>query len=168
MILATQRLFSSWQFYRYKADFDNLYQGGAFGEVQHTSVVIEGTPCSIAVNSVFCPGNLGSDADDPTYIVLNVFPRSPDACIVFSYLPRHHQRLADLINMIQASKGHHQLYLLSKLVLRYCENLVIAPKVFSTFSIPQVNALKEYFVANAFGQNDYDDPKLYLFGPIES
>ena len=166
MILATQRLFSTSQFYRYKAEIDNLYQGGAFSEVRHATVVIESTPCSIAVSSVFCPGNLGSDGDDPAYIVLNVFPRISDTCIVFSYLPRHHQKLADLINMIKAPTGHHQLYLLSKLVLRYCENLAIAPKMFSTFSDAQINALKDYFVANVFGQNDYEDPKVYLFGAI--
>jgi len=56
---------------------------------------------------------------------------------------------------------------ISKLALWHCENLVISPEVFESFDRSQVEAIVKYFEANIFGPGqDYDDPKVFLFGPV--
>lgn len=67
---------------------------------------------------------------------------------------------------IATATGDHQLYPLSKFILKYTETFTLKPSVHEMFTKPQVEAITDHFLANSVGNRaEWDDPKLSLFGP---
>ena len=66
-----------------------------------------------------------------------------------------------------AASGQYQLYELSKLILRRCENQVISPGHYESFSSRQRQAIEEYFRKNT-GEHEFnaENPEIFLFGAV--
>lgn len=65
---------------------------------------------------------------------------------------------------IHNAGDYHQKYLLSKLVLRNCENFVLSPRYFATFSEQKKEIIKEYYCVTLCSDLvDFEDPNLFLF-----
>jgi hypothetical protein len=99
---------------------------------------------------------------------LNVFPDHKGITeVVFSCINEHEPQVKKYIAPILEASGHYRLYLLSKLILEKCENLVIAPVLFQSYSEQQKEIISRYFERNTFGQTYDDDSKhLFLFEPV--
>lgn len=97
-------------------------------------------------------------------MILNVFPTAQGTQVIFSYLDHQESSVVAHLKDIFQSSGYDRLYLMSKLVLRNCENFVIAPKYFETISDESRNAMLEYFMRTLYEDLlDYDDKRLFLF-----
>ena len=105
--------------------------------------------------------------DGPAYVALNVFPHGEITVAVFSCLTQDGVLMAERFSALFAATGAYQQYELSKLILRRCENLVIAPRHYDSFSSRQRDAIQEYFRKNS-GGNEYnvESPDLFLFGAV--
>jgi hypothetical protein len=121
-------------FYVYKYVYDNIYNSNSFTKIEHEFIRIERN-CPLAVSSLFAPikSIIWLKRLEPKFIVLNVFPQKKDTIILLSYLRDHQKALKHHANKIITATGEAQLYLLSKTILRYCENFVISPQHFNFF-----------------------------------
>lgn len=165
--IATATIAESYSCYLYKYSYDAMYVKRMFDQLEHVVVLDEGAPSPIAVSGAYTlKDNMVNlkDRNDPKYIMLNVWPQMGGTCVVFSFKRDHRDELISHIREIQESTGHFRLYLLSKLILRHCENFVISPRHFRTISADALEAMKEYFNENLFiVKTDREDKRLYLF-----
>ncbi|QIZ73360.1 hypothetical protein [Oxynema aestuarii] len=164
-LFVTCRIVNAIDFCLYKKMYDNIYNSNSFTEVQHDYICIEKS-CPLAVSSLFNPINSSAQnkRPEPKFIVLNVFPHNKNTIVLLSYLSHHQKELSSYANEIINANGDDRLYLLSKTILRYCENFVISPEQFESFSPPKVDAIKKFYGETA-KRSDYDDDNenLMLF-----
>jgi hypothetical protein len=93
-----------------------------------------------------------------------VFPQKIDTIILLSYMEDHQEDLRPYANEIINASGEYQLYLLSKTILRYCENFVISPQHFNLFPQQKIDAIKNFFLATVRQIDlDHNDQNLMLF-----
>ncbi len=162
---ATMAIANGYDLYKYKNLYDNIYNSNSFTEVKHDYICIKKS-CPLAVSSLFNPINSSdqNNRPDPKFIVLNVFPHNKNTIVLLSYLSNHQKELRAYANEIINASGEYQLYLLSKTILRYCENFVISPEHFESFSSQKIDDLKKFYWETA-KRIDYDDnnENLMLF-----
>jgi hypothetical protein len=123
---------------------------------------------TIATNSMFSTGLESRFGDGAAFVCLNVLPYENGTVALFSFLSDDEGPAEAAFGHIWAASGHYQRYLLSKLVLAKCENLVIAPTVFDAFSTEQIEAIRAYYQLSTFDDsNEPEDRRLYLFAPVD-
>ena len=162
---ATRPIIEAINLYQCKQDYDNIYNSNSFTEVKHDYICIKKN-CFLAVSSLFNPINSSAQnkRSEAKFIVLNVFPHNKNTIVLLSYLSNDQKELRSYANEIINATGEYQLYLLSKTILKYCENFVISPKHFESFSSQKVDAIKKFYWETA-KRSDYDDDNenLMLF-----
>src|SRR5690606_33961541 len=110
---------------------------------------------------------LRADKNSLPFLVFSIFPQGGSLYVQFSWLPQAESVMRRSIDGIVTAFGDHQLYLLSKFILKYTETFTLRPSVHASFTEQQVEEMRRYFVANSTGERaERDDPKLYLFGPV--
>jgi len=148
----------AYNFYIYKQAYDNIYKGNLLTEIEHDYIRIENKNCPLAVSSLI------PLIDDKKFIVFNVFPQENDITILFSYMKSHKKDLSHYINNIKNTSDECKLYLLSKIILRYCENFVLSPEHFNTFSSGKIDTIKTFYYKTSKSIDyDYDHQDLMLF-----
>lgn len=123
---------------------------------------------AVAASGVCMPMEAGPapKRSDRSFLAFNIFPKSGELFVEFAWLPEADAILRRVTEAILSATGDQQLYLLSKFVLKYTETFTLKPSLYENFTVPQVEAITRYFLANAVGNRDeWDDSKLYLFGP---
>jgi hypothetical protein len=155
---STMEIANSYSFYRYKKLLDNMYNNNLYDEIEHDCIHIENRDCPLAVSSLISPTDnmrFIQERLEPKFIIFNVFPQERNITILFSYIKSHREHLVPYLNKIKNSSGEYQLYLLSKTIMRYCENFVISPEHFNSFTSSKTDAIKAFYYATAT-QIDYD------------
>ena len=165
--IATVNLMEAYMFYQYKFEFDQIYLNEDYCQIMHKIDFIENVKPTIAVSSVYSLIDnikLPGDREDPKSIILNVFPYDTGLYMIFSFKKRQKQHFFSHVEMILHAERYYKLYLLSKLVLMHCENFVISPEVFNSFSVEKIELIKKFFMENIYAEKKDDDNKdLYLF-----
>ncbi|MGB3263628.1 MAG: hypothetical protein WBA89_06685 [Microcoleus sp.] len=162
---ATRPIINAINWYQYKQNYDNIYNSNSFTEIEHECIRIERN-CPLAVSSLFDPikSIIGVEIPEQKFIVFNVFPQKKDTIILLSYLGDHQKDLRPYADEIINASGEYQLYLLSKTILRYCENFVISPDHFNLFSQQKIDAIKNFYLATVTQIDiDHNDKNLMLF-----
>ncbi len=165
MLRATLALANAYDLYKYKYVYDKLYNSNSFTKIEHKCIRIERN-CPLAVSSLFDPikSIIVEKRPEPKFIVINVFPQKKDTIILLSYLKDHQKDLRPYANEIINATGEDRLYLLSKTILRYCENFVISLEHFNRFSEAKKDAIKKFYLATVTQIDlDQDDENLMLF-----
>jgi hypothetical protein len=167
MMLATIAIAEAYSFYLYKFKFDQIYTNRDYGKIKHRVDFIENIEASIAVSSAYSHiDNMKTlqDRRDPKCISLNVFPCNNGIYIIFSYRKDHDNNIAPHIDRIFQAERFYKLYLVSKLVLMYCENFVMSPKFFRNIPESSKKIIIDYFMDNIMGdKKDSESTSLYLF-----
>jgi hypothetical protein len=161
--LATERLVASYLTYQYKARYDQAYLRKDFSAVAHEVIELVGQAPTVAVSSLTADDEIKTP-DDVARIALNVFPRKEGTVAVFSYLANEKQYASRFHAEISQATGDYQKYLLSRLILRCCENFVLSPDYYERMSPGRKAAVQKFFMETLF-KNDtgVHDPDLYLF-----
>ncbi|MEG3833162.1 hypothetical protein QUB53_19730 [Microcoleus sp. AT8-B4] len=165
MLDATMAIANAYDLYKYKQIYDNIYNSNSFTKIEHECIRIERN-CPLAVSSLFDPikSIIWLKIPEPKFIVLNVFPQKKDTIILLSYLGDHQKDLRPYADEIINASGEYQIYLLSKTILRYCENFVISPDHFNLFSQQKIDAIKNFYLATVTQIDiDHNDENLMLF-----
>jgi hypothetical protein len=164
MLGATTPIATAYEWCKYKQVYDNIYHSNSFTKIEQECIRIERN-CPLAVSSLFdlIKSIISLKRLEPKFIVLNVFPQK-DTIILLSYLRDHQKALKPHANKIITATGEDQLYLLSKTILRYCENFVISPQHFNLFSQEKIDAIKNFYLATLTQIDlDHNDKNLMLF-----
>lgn len=149
----------------YKAEFDDAYLAKRLDRVNHDVIELKHDRPAIAVCSLFRIDGILSSEGEQIWTSLNVLPVSAKASLVVFTHSREHASFARAgLDEVLTSSGPYQRYLLSKLVLNSCENFVVAPDHFDTWSDQKRAAIRGYF-ADTLLSNDLsaEDERLFLF-----
>ncbi len=164
LLLSTAFMVRAYEFYQYKREFDLAYKRKTFDGINHGIIVVDCVLPTFAVSSVFTLIELACRQGDSERVILNIFPQDDRLFVVFSCLAKDHEYVKPHYLEVHNASGYHQKYLLSKLVLRNCENFVLSPRYFSTFSEQKKEIIKEYYCATIFSDLvTLEDPNLFLF-----
>lgn len=163
-MIATERLMIAWLNYRYKTDFDIAYFSKSYASIHHDTFVYELNNPTIAVCALFSVDHQMIDGDY-LRIVLNVLPVTKNQTyVILSYREKDSTRGRTALDRVINSRGEHQKYELSRFILNNCDNFVICPTYFDSWSDKKKTAIREYYIKTILeGDLNYESPELYLF-----
>ncbi len=153
----------AYDFYQYKKLFDADYISKCYENIYWKYLVFDNQP-TFATSTVFTPMEMAINKEDPERLCVNVFPYKNKMYVLFSCRKEDKISLDNYVEEIFRSNESYQKYLISKLILRNCENTVIAPKYFEQWSDEKKDTIIYYF--NKTMNSDligYENTDLYLF-----
>ncbi len=168
-VMAAERFVAGMKMALFAQWFHRFYLASDWGQLRHVTLSIPMPSQAVAASGVVIPAEAQSMLNQEVWplLIFSIFPLSASLYVQFSWLPEADGVMRSATNGIVAASGEHQLYLLSKFILKYTETFALKPSVHASFTKQQVDAIKNYFLANAAGvRAEWDDPKLYLFGPV--
>ena len=161
-MLATGYLCNAYDCYEYKRDFDQYFVSRNWSPLRHRVLILRSQPPSIAVSSMFSLDDV--DAPRVPRVALSVFPADGDVVVAFSAIPRDAPFVYSYLERVLQAESYLQKYLLSKLVLRNCENFAIQPEYYDALSDERKDAIGRFFTQTIVeNHEDYEDERLYLF-----
>ncbi len=163
-MLAVEHMSLAYMTHLHKQSYDDLYVNGRWNDVVHFTIDLN-CPASLAVNSLLSTGVYSSETDSPAYATLNVFPHDGTTILLFSYFPVHQRGFNRSFRRFLQNGNLHQK--LSYLVLKRCENFVIAPALYNTFSAQQKAECLSFFERN-IGEHEFEPARRDLVNIFEA
>lgn len=163
-MFAVERMVISYETFLYKSKYDEALLQKSFDSISHDVFVFENQSPTIAASALFSIDNLHVE-DDVVRVALNILPQTENVTtVVFSYLQRDARSARLALNRVLSAAGHHQKYELSRTLINYCENFVVAPSYFATWSDRKKAVIRDYYTKTIL-KNDlsYEDKDLFLF-----
>jgi hypothetical protein len=165
-MLAVERMAVSYFVYRVQQEFNRAFATANWQRLDHRVLTLNVGP-SLAVSSMFSTEIYSEVLDDDAYVYLNVLPVKGQTVAIFSFLADQRSQVETAYGDVWAATEQHQRWLLSKLVLRKCENLVLAPLLFDTLSAGQKDIIRTYYRRNILDQTfELNDLRLTLFESV--
>jgi hypothetical protein len=163
-LLALGHLVNAHETQLYKEQFDEALVSKRYCNILHDVLRIEHAEATTAVCSLFSLDDISQNREC-VHVALNVLPLSENTSLaVFSYLTQDAAIARSYLNPLLSSDGFYQKYLLSKLILNHCENFVVCPAYYDTWSSEKKRAIADYFVQTVFTNNlEIENEHLYLF-----
>ncbi len=162
-VMAVERMMIAYETYQYKLALDEALLAGDHSQLHHTKFLLDHEQPSFAVSAFFDLQQQSGESDSPR-IAINVFPISQQqSFVLFSYTSQDAVRARDYLSELGAASGYYQKYLLSKLVLMHCENFVVSPQAFDTWSNEKKNSICKFFHDTVLCDKFVEDSNLYLF-----
>lgn len=164
-LLSVSQIIKAYAMHEYKSILDAALVGRNFSTLQHTTFMLSPQEPAVAVASLFSLDVVRRDEGRRINVALSVLPTSAtQTLVVFSYLRDDEFMVRGQLDRVFSASGDYQKYELSKLILNYCENLVVAPKHFDRWSQEKVEAITQHFIATVFeGDLGKDDERFFLF-----
>lgn len=163
IIDAAYQILKAKSFSEYKRKFDELFCARKYNGVCYRSIVLA-TKCRFAVSTTFSTLEMSAKKDVPNLITINVFPYHNGTYVLFSALAEDEAGMEAYLQEFFNSTGYHQLYVLSKIILRNCENIAFAPDLVESWPERKKAAILQYFEET--GTTDkvgYENKELFLF-----
>ena len=164
-IVATEHMMKAYETYLYKGEWDEAYAARDFGRVQHDVIELNVAQPTIAASALFTVHGAERAVGDMVRAALTVLPISRVKTVaVFSYLPPDASPARAVLQPVLTSTGDRQKYELSRRILNSCENFVIAPAYFDTWTDGKKRVVREYFTRTILVEEmGYESPDLGLF-----
>ncbi|MDY6953310.1 MAG: hypothetical protein SWE60_17515 [Thermodesulfobacteriota bacterium] len=161
-MFATSHLCNAFESYEYKRHFDLAYLANDWSQLKHYVVILRNQSPTIAVSSMFSLDDF--DAPETPRVTLSVYPTETDVAVVFSATLNDAPFVDEYLHRLLISKSYYQKYLLSKLVLQSCDNLVIDPQYYDSMSQEQKEAIEQFNIDTVNSNiEDHEDERLFLF-----
>lgn len=162
--IATHKLFMAWMSYRYKVDFDFAYFKRSYDSIHHDSFSYAVDCPTIAACALFAVDDQIKD-NDHLCVAINILPvAKKNTVVILSYRDKDSSHARMALGRVIDSKGHHQQYEISKLLLNNCENFVICPTYFDSWSDTKKDVIKDYYIRTILeGDLSYESPDIFLF-----
>ena len=162
-IYAVQLYASAYEMYEYKKLFDEKYLSKDFSSLYSRYLILDGTP-TFATSAVFTPMEMAFKKEVDEKICVSIFPYQGKVYVLFSCLNEDAAYLDKYIDEIFEATDYYQKYLISKLVLRNCENTVFAPRYFKQWTQSKKDTILKFFHDTLYGDHaDYENADLYIF-----
>lgn len=147
----------------YKLKFDADYLSKDYTNIYWKYLVFDCAP-TFATSSVFTPMEMASSNDETERICVNAFPYNNHMYLLFSCRKDEKLYFESYLQDIFNASGEYQKYLISKLILRNCENTFFSPKYFDTWDEKKKTDILDYYHKTCFSDLvEYENTNLYLF-----
>ena len=163
-LLATHRIAVAHEMFGWKVALDEARVQRDFGLVAHDVIRLERQPPTIAACSLYSVDHL-MGVDSTLRIHLNVLPLSRiESAVVFSYAATDADLARAHLDRVLGSRGAHQKYELSRVVLENCENFVLNPEYVAAWDEQKLRIV-EATAADVMptGDSHAESADLYLF-----
>lgn len=162
-LIATRELITSWTFYRYRfMYFDEFFIKGRY-RLRHNVIEISTNSATIAASACFSLDTLERSEGRWHTAILNIFPLSEDRTIaVFSFASDDSGAARKQLRGILTSHGKKQKYEISKLILQRCENFVISPRFYNSWSNEKKEKIAKLFNDTMLSAFPIDDDQDYM------
>lgn len=162
--IATHKLLMAWMSYRYKVDYDLAYLNGSYDSIHHDSFSYDVYYPTIAACALFAVDNQVKDGEH-LRVAINILPvTKKKTVVILSYREKDSSHARMALDRVINSEGHHQQYEISRLLLNNCENFVICPTYFDSWSDNKKSAIRDYYIKTIFkGDLNYESPDIFLF-----
>lgn len=163
-VFATQRMIISWETNTLKEAFDAAYVEHAPALLAHDVLLFDVKEPSVGASALFSLDGLDRDGQ-PVRACLTILPMSEAVtAVVLSYLQQERGLARVRLARVLQAQGYHQMYEVSRLLLNSCENFVVNPRVYSTWSPEKREAIRAHFVRTLFSDDfGSEDEGLMLF-----
>jgi hypothetical protein len=163
---AFARIGESYNFYRFKVELDRWLRRGRWAELQHNILRFVATGPVLAVSSTYSHIDNMSTLRrrlEPVFIMANVFPHGDDTYAVFSFKRRQRADVLPHLEPLLTAAVPYQRYLISKMLLARCENLLISPRRYAALDPQTIEVMEAHFAATIrHPDKGLDDPRLML------
>lgn len=161
---AVERLMVAYETHLYKVSLDKAYLERDFDFLRHDVLRITGRRPSLAAAAMFSLDGVVVD-DDVARTSLTILPLSAgETVVVLSYTQRDAAAVRGALDRVLGAIGAHQRYELSRLLLNSCENFVVAPAFYDTWSQEKREAIAAYFSRTILKDDlSVEDELLHLF-----
>ncbi len=155
---------NAYMMHLYKKKYDQVYLNETYKDISHDLIILESQAPTIAVNSLFSLDHI-TIRDDVPRVAINIFPcNESETAVLFSYLNYEASLIRDELKEIFFARPLMKRRLLSKLVLRNCENFFLAPDYFESWSNKKKELVKKYFNETIYGQDiEIESSEILLF-----
>jgi hypothetical protein len=163
-LFATSRLMVAYETWMHMARMTEAYATGGPEALEYDVLRLSGVRPSIAAAALFSLDDIPV-GDDVARVCLSVLPVSPrESVAAFGYLQSDASPVREEIDWVLSSQAEDRAYNLSKLLLNSCENFVLSPAFFETWSGDKRQVVLSYFM-RTLAENDFafDDNRLELF-----
>jgi hypothetical protein len=158
---------STWRFVQYSSLFADALLAQDWVAIEHRIVHLDPPAGRFACSVVVDPPHRNRTrglTQVPKWAALNVFPAGDHSVEVFSYPVQQRRTWKPAFRKYATATGADQKMLISKLVLRHPENLVLSPSYFDSWSEHKKQITLDYYHANlGAAKLDIDDADLTLF-----
>lgn len=162
---AVERMIVSHETFRYRVNnYDRAFLDGSFDSLTHDVFVFENQRPVLAACTLFSLDEQRV-GDDIARVAINILPRNENETVVlFSYAKKDAPVARSVLSRVLDAGGEHQKYEISRILLNYCENFVIAPSNFETWTDKKREAIRDYFARTIFRREpEFEDSELMLF-----
>ena len=160
---AVEQAIKALDFYSYKKAFDLIFLEKQYDEMFWVYFVYD-EKANFAVSTIFNVDFSMNKEEISKNISINVFPYNNKTYVLLSCLKEHKDAMNIMLNEIFTAPGGYQKYLISKLVLRKCENIVFAPSALNSWPERKKKAILKFFDDTIYDPDlNYDSEELYLF-----
>jgi hypothetical protein len=159
---AVAHMANAYETWEYKERLDTALLKRDFQSLRYIVIAIQHTRPALAVSSTF---TLEDRKETKTVrLTINLIPQNLETSfVIFGFLPENEQRVREFLMRILDTEDDYQKYLLSKLILTHCENFVISPTIFDSWSTEKVSAVEGFFRETLHENKEREDQNLYLF-----
>lgn len=163
-MMAVQRMAIAYDTYRYKQLLDLVADRRTFNDVHHDVFVHEIPRPTIAACVLFSLDGLWN-GDDVVRVCLNILPLSAtQTAVVFSYIKQDAGLARAELDSVLRAQGSTQLYEVSRRLVNYSQNFVLAPDYVAAWSPTKHDVLLTYFRQTAIHSDlSFEHEDLYLF-----
>jgi hypothetical protein len=163
-LLATVQLIVAHQTFCYKLALDDAFLRSDFTVLQHDVIEIYGAHPTVGACSLFSIDKV-PQASGTTWACLDILPLSDSRTVaVFSFVNSDAPGARSALSRVLLGADFHQRYEMSKRLLNSCENFVISPAHFATWSERKHVTIRGYFLRTLQRDElEFDDEDLYLF-----
>jgi hypothetical protein len=164
-IYATHRMMVAYETYQYKQAFDQIYASRAFGSLAHDVLILDVPRPTVAASALFDLDNMPNAKGEAVRVCLTVLPLSnPQTAAVLSYLPEDAPLARVHLQRIIGTAGDYQKYELSRALLNYCSNFVVAPDFVDTWTTAKREIIRDYYSRTILRSDlEFEHPDLLLF-----
>ena len=154
--------------YLYKFELDQWYKNQEFSNIENIIIPIITKKPSVAVSSVYSLFNTMEKFENrlnPPLLILNIFPVTQnETFVIFSFKKIHKNYFISHISEVDNAEGDYQKYLLSKIIIKYCENFIISSDYYDNLEDHTREKILNFFTNNlSIEKRDEDNPNLFLF-----
>jgi hypothetical protein len=161
---AVEQMIKSWRTFRYKCKFDDINPSSEYSKLISCTRIINTAQPTIAASVLFGMRPYTSQ-NDIEGVTLNILPlESTQTLVAISYLREHEQIAKKRLSYLFQADGDYFNYLLSKLLIKHCENFVISPLYYDTWSEDKRTEIRDLYSRTFFDDiYDKDSEHLFLF-----
>jgi hypothetical protein len=163
-LYAVERMVIAYETFKYRTIFDSAMDTGDFSKILHDYVLIDTEP-TISCSTLASVDSMINSKGETSRFCLNILPLDKNKTLVLiSYVDDDRENIEKYFHRILTADGYYQKYLISKIVLNHCENIIISPTYFDKWSIEKKQDITKYFISTLYENIlDVENEMLFLF-----